>query len=437
MRLLHLRWTHLPLRLARRRLASGSFPGGPVVLGGQPWEAASVLDMSPVAYELGVRRGMSLEAAHRLVPEAAFLDPDPDADRAAVEAALDRLGSFSPGLVATVNSRDVGYGSIEVQVDGLERLWGAEPVLVERIRVALAPILPGPPKAGIAGTRFAAAVAATMAGSEGVRSVPPSGEAAFLAPLPVAFLARDPDVRGRLERFGLRRIGAVADLDRSALVARFGEDGARLHARARGEEVDPFRPRRMPERLALALPLEPPVEELVPLRFVLHRLVGALADQLLARGSATARVRLRLDLDLAFAPPGTPAGVTFEQRLPEPTAEAEAIERLLFARLERTPPRAAVTRLELELLDVAPAAGQQLALFVPQAARSARLGWQLARLALTFGGNRIGRVELADPEAPLPEARWRWLPVDVDGQAGASAGPVAPLERAGAPERLR
>ena len=84
MRLLHLRWTHLPLRLARRRLASGSFPGGPVVLGGQPWDAASVLDMSPVAYELGVRRGMSLGAAHRLVPEAAFLDPDPGADRAAV-----------------------------------------------------------------------------------------------------------------------------------------------------------------------------------------------------------------------------------------------------------------------------------------------------------------------------------------------------------------
>ena len=57
-----------------------------------------------------------------------------------------------------------------------------------------------------------------------------------------------------------------------------------------------------------------------------------------------------------------------------------------------TPPPAAVARLDLELAGVAPAAGQQLPLFVPQAARDARLGWQLARLALTFGEDRVRRV---------------------------------------------
>ena len=49
---------------------------------------------------------------------------------------------------------------------------------------------------------------------------------------------------------------------------------------------------------------------------------------------------------------------------------------------------------------------------MPQAAREARLGWQLARLALTFGDDRIRRAELADPEAPLPETRWRWVAID-------------------------
>jgi hypothetical protein len=57
---------------------------------------------------------------------------------------------------------------------------------------------------------------------------------------------------------------------------------------------------------------------------------------------------------------------------------------------------------------VAPATGQQLPLFVPQAARDARLGWQLARLALTFGEDRIRRIRLLDPEAPLAEERWAW-----------------------------
>ena len=115
---------------------------------------------------------------------------------------------------------------------------------------------------------------------------------------------------------------------------------------------------------------------------------------------------LRLTLDLAFARAGTPGELVVEQRFPEPTADAEAIERLLLARLERTPPPAAVERLELELAGVEPAVGQQLPLFVPQAARTARLGWQLARLALTFGEDRIRRVALADPEAPLAERRW-------------------------------
>ena len=41
------------------------------------------------------------------------------------------------------------------------------------------------------------------------------------------------------------------------------------------------------------------------------------------------------------------------------------------------------------------------------------LAWQLARLALTFGEDRIRRMDLADPEAPLPERRWTWRLVDM------------------------
>jgi hypothetical protein len=113
-------------------------------------------------------------------------------------------------------------------------------------------------------------------------------------------------------------------------------------------------------------------------------------------------------LEMAFARAGTPAELVVEQRFPEPTADADAIERLLLARLERTPPPAAVERLELELAGVEPAVGQQLPLFVPQAARTARLGWQLARLALTFGEDRVRKVVVTDPDAPLPEKRWGW-----------------------------
>jgi hypothetical protein len=55
-------------------------------------------------------------------------------------------------------------------------------------------------------------------------------------------------------------------------------------------------------------------------------------------------------------------------------------------------------------------------LFTPQAARGARLEWQLARLALTFGEDRVRRVAITDPDAPLPERRWTWRPVISDDQ---------------------
>ncbi len=363
---------------------------------------------------------MPLGSAHRLVPEATFIDPDPDADRATVEAAFETLAAFSPGIAGTADPLDATFGLFEVHADGLEALWGTEPVLVGRLTEALGRALAGEGsdvRAGIAGTRFSATVAAVLARPGAPILVPPGGEAAFLAPHPSGLLTQDADVRARLSRFGLRRIGAVAELDRTALVARFGEEGARIHARARGVELEPFRPRRAPERLVLGLPIEPAAEDLEPLRFVLHRLAVALTEQITARGLAASRARLHLDLDLAFALAGTAAEMDVEQRFPEPTAEAEAIERLLFARLERTPPPAAVARLVLELDGTAPAAGQQLPLFTPQAARGARLEWQLARLALTFGEDRVRRVEVTDPEAPLPETRWAWRPV-ASGERG-------------------
>jgi hypothetical protein len=380
---------------------------------------------------------MPLGAAHRLAPEALFLDPDPAADAAALEVALERLADFSPGLAAETDAAMPGFGRLEVQLDGLERLWGPETMLVRRIGEAMAGILPGPPLAGIGGTRFGAAMAATVAvraapasgagsGPTALHVIGPGADADFLAGLPASMLSRDPETRARLERFGLRLIGQVAELPRSAVVARFGPDGARLHARARGEETDPFRPRREPERLILALPIDPPVADVEGLRFVLHRLAAAFGDQLEARGAAAAWARLTLELDRSFSAGDVPASMVVDQHLPEPTSEGLAIERLLIARLEAVPPRAPIARVELELGNVAPAAGTQLSLFTPQTGRTGRLGWQLARLGLRFGEERVGWMEIADPEAPLPEMRWAWR-----GQQPSGSG--TPVGRVGRP----
>ena len=442
MRLLHLYWPHLPLRLARSRSSELS-EAGPLVLGGKPWADGFVLDASRSALELGVRPGMPLGSAHRLAPEALFIDPDLAADGAALEAALDLLAGFSPGVVAETDETRPGFGRVEVQVDGLERLIGPEPVIAQRIGEALAGVLPGPPLAGIGGTRFAAAAAASrgVAGStprgrgNGAVTIPlhivgPGGDAEFLAPLPASLLSRNPMIRGRLERFGLRAIGQVAELPRSAMVARFGPESELIHARSRGLETDPFVPRRAPERMVLALPIDPPVEDVEGLRFVLHRLAAAFGDQLTARGAAAARAGLTLELDRTFSVADLPPTLRHDQHLPEPTSEGLAIERLLMACLEMEPPPAPVSRMELELGGVAPAAGTKLALFVPQAGRTGRLGWQLARLGLRFGEDQVGWMELEDTEAPLPETRWRWSGQKSGGRRGSEPRPATPGDRA-------
>jgi hypothetical protein len=84
------------------------------------------------------------------------------------------------------------------------------------------------------------------------------------------------------------------------------------------------------------------------------------------------------------------------------------LERLLMARLEAEPPGAPVERLGLELEGATPEAGQQLALFDRQPAHAARLGWQLASLAIRFGEDRVLRATGGDPEALLAERRFRW-----------------------------
>ena len=105
---------------------------------------------------------------------------------------------------------------------------------------------------------------------------------------------------------------------------------------------------------------------------------------------------------------GQPERLRLEQPLPEPSAAAELLERLLLARLEGQLPSRPVCGLSLELDRAAPAAGQQLGLFTPQLARAARLDWQLAGLALRFGPDRIWQARLLDPEAGLAERRFEW-----------------------------
>lgn len=424
MRFLYLDWPHLAYRIEVARAATTAAETVTaaetattalpelVVIGGQPWEEGTVLDCSPAARGLGVERGQPLGTAHRLVPEAQFLSADRETYMRRMEAALDALAQFTPSLEGGDAPDQRAYGQILLGIEGLHRLWGDEATLAARIVEAVRPLLPGEPRVGIGNTRFGAQVAAVI-GRGRLEAIPVGDgktEAAYLARLSIVLLPASEEARERLRVFGLTRIGEFAALARSAVIARFGEHGGMLHDLARGMDGRQLRPRRPVERLRAEAELEPPVENVEPLRFVLRNLCGALCEQLAARGAGATRAILVLELER-----GQP--LVLEQQLPEPAAAPDLLERLLVARLAATPPTAPVTRLIVELRGETVVFGQQLGLFAPQLARAARLDWQLTGLALRFGPDRLLRAQILDPEAIVSEQRVGW--------SGATADPLS------------
>jgi nucleotidyltransferase/DNA polymerase involved in DNA repair len=426
MRFLYFDWPHLAYRIEAARpparrpdgtLAGNASaePDDLVVIGGQPWEPGTVLDCSPAARRLGVTRGQPLGTAHRLVPEAQFLPADRETYQRTMEAALEALANFTPSLEADGAPEARGFGQVLLGIEGLHRLWGDEPTLTARLRAAVAQLLPSEPRAGIGNTRFGAQVAAVI-GRGKLERIPvgdAATEAAYLAPLSIALLPAEDEAREKLRIFGMTRIGEFATLARSAVIARFGEHGGTLHDLARGMDGRILRPRKPIERLRAEAELDPPVDNVEPLRFVLRNLCGALCEQLNARGAGATSATLVLDLE-------TGGRLQLDQVLPEPAAVPDLLERLLVARLEAAPPASAVERLALELRGEQSVSGQQLGLFAPQLARAARLDWQLTGLALRFGADKLLRARIVDPEAVVPDARVAWTSATADPMANTS-----------------
>ena len=279
--------------------------------------------MQPCGARLGVLRTQPLGTAHRLVPEAQFLPADRDMYRARMEATLDALARFTPSLEADAAPDAKRYGQILLGIEGLHRLWGDDAQLTERIVAAARPLLPGEPRVGIGNTRFGAQVAAVVGRGrlEVIAVGDAAAEAAYLAPLSISLLPADDDTRERLRVFGLTRIGEFAALARSAVIARFGAHGGMLHDLARGMTAALWAGR------ALSGCCQADLDRRSRTQHSLRRAqpVWAAVRQL----AAWARARRGLLLVRS----GSGRASELEQTLPEPSASADLLERLLIARL--------------------------------------------------------------------------------------------------------
>jgi DNA polymerase-4 len=90
---------------------------------------------------------------------------------------------------------------------------------------------------GVASSKLVAKVASDMRKPDGLVVVPPGGEAAFLAPLPVRRLwGVGPKMEEALAKLGIVTIGDLAAIEPGRLERRMGTHGHDLQSLARGED---------------------------------------------------------------------------------------------------------------------------------------------------------------------------------------------------------
>ncbi|HUP43695.1 MAG TPA: DNA polymerase Y family protein [Thermoanaerobaculia bacterium] len=358
------------------------------VLEGQG-DRARVVAATRTVRRSGIRPGMTLPQARALLPDLVARGRDPECERAAQEALLEAAESFSPRV------EDAGEGRAYLDVTGIERHFPA-PSFTEsetaagRALAAAAEAAGMPARAGIAGSKLAARVAAEEGGAPTV--VPAGEEAPFLAPLPLERLAPEVRVAITLERWGVRSIGDLARLPEAEVASRLGSAGRELHATARGLDLRPLSPRRPAPVFREGMELEWPLVALEPFLFVARAGLERLCRRLEAQGLACSR----LELGLSLEPEGhDERGV----RLPAPTTDAKVLLTLVRLDLEARPPGAAVAGFAFTAHPNEPRSAQ-LSLLGPTALAPDRLATTVARLFALLGPDRVGSPRAPDGHRP-------------------------------------
>jgi protein ImuB len=236
---------------------------------------------------VGVRAGMTPKQARAACPNLAVIARDFAAERAAGEELLDALETCSPDVEGAAPG--LYFFDASGLPAGEAAALGAAVALADALGYAGA-------AAATADGKFAARCAALVAGA-GVSVVPPGGNAAFLAALPISLLPLAPGDGERFDLLGLRTLGSIAALPTAPLAARFGER-ARAYARfARGDDRESLRPRRVQEPYEERVAFDGVVDRLEALFFALRGCIAAVATRLAGAAQVCDRVDIVLELD--------------------------------------------------------------------------------------------------------------------------------------------
>jgi protein ImuB len=353
---------------------------------------------------------MVLGEALARCPELVLVPADPVGAAERWESVLRALESIG----AAVEPARPGIAYFET--GGLRGIHGNDAATIAAARQACRsagqtqigrPSVGRPPRIGGGPTRFCSLAAALAVRSRRPLLIegPPTQEARrWLAGRPVGLLGFREETAALLEpltRLGVRTLGELAKLGRTALTDRFGASGTLAHRLACGED-SPLRARRVEERLEESMEVADAGSGAA-----LKGVLGVLVNRLLARSERRGRTLRAVTLSARLdAGGGWRERVVFRQALSDP----ERIWLALSLRLLLLPAPAAALRLSVE--SFGPPASEQRALLDEEPARrAARLREAVAQMRAVAGEDAALRAVCVDPDSRVPERRVMLAPI--------------------------
>jgi protein ImuB len=333
------------------------------------------------AAEEGVRIGQSLADARAALPALLSRPAEPHRDARALLKLARWCGRYGP------NRNVEGADGLWVDITGVAHLYGGEACLLDDLLARLTRFgLTA--RAGLADTPGAAHALARYAASPAV--APAGTTQKHIAPLPVEALRLSPDTVLLLKRLGLRRVGQLFSLPRSALQRRFRSAAAaeavlRRLDQALGIAPEPSPPLLEPPVLFMQRAFPEPLISTAGLEAETGRLSDELCAVLAARNLGTRRIMLSL-----YRADGTVAevraGLSVASRTPK------HLTALVCEKLQNIDAGFGVDALVLAALQVEERAPAQTALGAGVAGKAGPTEL-IDRLANRLGAARVTRIE--------------------------------------------
>ena len=296
--------------------------GRPVLVGGAGGRGV-VASASYEARAFGIHSAMPMARALRLCPQAVVVSPD-FASYSQVSGQLREIFLSVTPLVEPL-SLDEAF----LDVAGSVRLFGPPEQIAADLRRRIRDELQLPSSVGVASNKFLAKLCSGKAKPDGLLHLRVAEVQGFLRPLGVRDLwGVGEQTAARLERFGVRTVGDVAQLPGPTLARIVGQAAAaHLATLARGADDRPVIPYEAAKGMSAEETFERDVDDPAVLRRELLRLAEKVARRL-RRGNVAARTVV---LKLRYANFQT---ITRSRTLPLPTDEATQLHREASAMLD-------------------------------------------------------------------------------------------------------